>query len=112
MTAVVLLVVALLAANSPFLSDRLVYVIPLRKGKHAGWHLLELALMYFLVGGIGVLLERRMGASQSQGWEFYAVTGCMFLVFAFPGFTYRYLWRRRPSSHGAAQASGLEISAP
>jgi hypothetical protein len=109
MNTAVLLVVALLAANLPFLSDRLFYIISLPTGKHAGWHLLELVLAYFLVGGISVLLERQMGPTQSQGWEFYAVTGCMFLVFAFPGFTYRHLWRRRPSSHGAAQA--LETSA-
>jgi len=30
-----------------------------------------------------------------QGWEFYAVTGALFLTFAFPGFVYRYLYKNR-----------------
>ena len=39
-------------------------------------------------------MERAVGQNQSQGWEFYAVTGAMFLTLAFPGFVYRYLVRR------------------
>jgi hypothetical protein len=42
-----------------------------------------------------MLLEQQIAPRHSQNWEFYAVTACLFLVFAFPGFTYRYLWRRR-----------------
>ena len=40
------------------------------------------------------LLERRAGQIAPQGWEFYAVTGTLFLTLAFPGFVYRYLLRR------------------
>jgi hypothetical protein len=29
-----------------------------------------------------------------QGWQFYATTGALFIVFAFPGFVWRYLWRK------------------
>ena len=46
------------------------------------------------VGGIALLLERRAGQIAPQGWEFYAVTGTLFLTLAFPGFVYRYLLRR------------------
>ena len=38
--------------------------------------------------------ESRAGPVYRQRWEFYAVTVCLFLVFAYPGFIYRYLWRR------------------
>jgi hypothetical protein len=31
----------------------------------------------------------------SQTWEFYAISGCMFVVLAFPGFVLRYLRKRR-----------------
>jgi hypothetical protein len=46
------------------------------------------------VGGLGWLLSKKIGTPQHQGWEFYAVTGCLFIVMAYPGFVYRYLWRR------------------
>jgi len=91
----ILLLLAMAAANLPFLAGRLLFVIPLRHGKHLGWHLLELTILYFAIGGASILLEQQMGPRQTQNWEFYAVTACMFLVFAFPGFTYRYLWRKR-----------------
>lgn len=90
-----LLAIALLAANLPFLAERLLFVIPLGRGKHFGWRLLELVILYFVVGGVSMLLEAQMGMRHVQNWEFYAVTACLFLVFAFPGFTYRYLWRQR-----------------
>ncbi|WP_076999199.1 DUF2818 family protein [Variovorax sp. KK3] len=87
------LLVALAAANLPFLNERLFGVVPLgaRPKKSLGLRLLELVILYFLAGGIGLLFERRVGQISPQGWEFYAVTGALFLVLAFPGFTWRYL---------------------
>lgn len=92
---VILLVLALAAANLPFVAERLFFMFPLRQGKHLGWQLLELVVLYFLVGGVSILLEQQMAPRHPQNWEFYAVTACLFLVFGFPGFTYRYLWRKR-----------------
>lgn len=90
----ILLLLAFLAANLPWFSDRLFYVIPL-KSKHFGWQLLELIVLYFVVGAVARLVEQKvMGQTVSQHWEFYATTGCLFLVFAFPGFVWRYFWRR------------------
>jgi hypothetical protein len=91
------LLVALLAANLPFLNERLLGVVPLgpRTRKSLGLRLLELVILYFLAGGIGLLFERRAGQIAPQGWEFYAVTGALFLVLAFPGFTWRYLLKHR-----------------
>lgn len=95
-TAVIaLLLAALVAANLPFLVERIFFVLRAKGGQKAlGWRLLELVLLYFLVGGIALLLERKTGAPQQQNWEFYAITACLFLVLAYPGFVYRYLWRR------------------
>jgi len=56
--------------------------------------LLELLVLYFCVGALALLLERRLGQISPQTWEFYAVTGTLFLTLAFPGFVYRYLLRR------------------
>jgi hypothetical protein len=90
-----LLLLALAAANLPFIADRLLFVFPLKTQKNIAWHLLELVVLYFIVGGISMLLEYKVAPLHSQNWEFFAVTTCLFLVFAFPGFTYRYLWRKR-----------------
>lgn len=92
----VLLVLALVVANLPFFSERLFFLVPLKGGVKAfGWRLLEWLVFYFLLGGVAYLLEAKLGAVQHQRWEFYTVTVCLFLVLAFPGFIYRYLWRRR-----------------
>jgi hypothetical protein len=93
------LVAALLAANLPFLNQRLLGVVPLGRPKSLVIRLAELVLLYFLVGGLGLLLEQRAGQIAPQGWEFYAVTGALFLTFAFPGFVWRYLFKHR-KHHG------------
>ena len=94
LTHAILVLLALLAANVPWFSERLFFMMPVKK-KHAGWQLLELVVLYFVMGGIAFLSERlTMGQIAPQHWEFYATTACLFLVFAFPGFVWRYLWRR------------------
>ncbi len=94
LTHAILILLALLAANLPWFSGRLFYLIPLGN-KHVGWQLLELTVLYFAIGTIALFSERMtMGQAAPQHWEFYAITACLFLVFAFPGFVWRYLWRR------------------
>jgi hypothetical protein len=89
------IVAALLAANLPFLSQRFLAVIPLASGKNLAIRLAELVVMYFVVGGAGLLLEKRLGQIAPQGWEFYAITGTLFVTLAFPGFVWRYLLKHR-----------------
>lgn len=91
----VLIVLALLAANLPFVTHRVLLLGPRRDPKPLSWRLMELVMLYFLVGGVGLLLEKHAGQIAPQGWEFYAVTGTMFVTLAFPGFVYRYLMQRR-----------------
>jgi hypothetical protein len=86
---------AVIAANLPFVNHRLALVGPeAQPRKSLPVRLLELIALYFIVGGLAMLLERRAGQNAPQGWEFYAVTGTLFLTLAFPGFVYRYLLRR------------------
>lgn len=97
-TAAIWLVIAaaFVAANLPFLTDRLLMaVVPLKAPKSLGVRLAELVGWYFLVGGLGLLLEQRAGQIARQGWEFYAITAALFLTLAFPGFVWRYLSRHR-----------------
>ena len=82
---------AVSGAMLPFVSQRLFGVLTLSKPKTLGIRLLELVGCYFLVGGTALLLEKNAGQIAPQGWEFYAITGTMFITLAFPGFVYRYL---------------------
>ena len=91
-----LLVIAFGAANLPFFSERILFIkAPPIPGKALGWRLLELILLYFLVGALSIFLESRIGVVYPQTWEFYPVTFFLFVVFAYPGFVFRYLWRKR-----------------
>lgn len=90
-----MVVLALVAANLPFISNRLFVIYRLNIGKNLAARLGELVVWYLVVGAVGLLLEKSGGQIAPQGWEFYAVTGALFLTFAFPGFVYRYLFRKR-----------------
>jgi len=70
-------------------------VVALPRGKNLAVRLGELVLMYFVVGGIGLALEKHAGQIAGQGWEFFAITGALFLTLAFPGFVWRYLYKFR-----------------
>lgn len=86
---------AVIAANMPFLNGRLFLFIPLRGPEKSLWlRLLELGVLYVLVLGAAWLLEARIGNAFEQRWEFYAITVCLFLVAAYPGFVYRYLRKK------------------
>ena len=88
--------IAFIAANLPFLNHRVLAIGPLLQPRKAlPLRLGEMVVFYFVVGALGLLLEKRAGQIAPQGWEFYAVTGTLFITLAFPGFVYRYLVRRR-----------------
>jgi hypothetical protein len=91
------LLIAVLAANLPYFSSRLLLAGPKRTPKAFAWRLLELLLLGALTLGIGFLLEARLGQRQPQGWEFYAAFICLFLTLGFPGFVWCYL---RKGRHG------------
>ncbi len=94
-------VLALVLANLPFLSERILGIFAYRRQGVAAtksfWlRLLEVLVLYFLVGAIGMAFEASLGNVFAQGWEFYAITLTLFLVLAYPGFVYRYLMKRSP----------------
>lgn len=90
----VVIALALVAANLPFLSERLFLVRRLAGPKPLALRLGELVVWYLVVGGVALALEQSIGRIAPQGWEFYVVTGSLFLTLAFPGFVYRYLYKR------------------
>ena len=87
-----LLLLALIFANAPFLSRRLFGLIQLAH-KHFGHHLLELAAGFCLIGVLAYVLESRAGTVHPQDWEFYVTVLCLYLIFAFPAFVWRYFWQ-------------------
>ena len=88
------LVVAILAANLPFLNERVFVLGPQqRPAKAFGWRLLELLVFAGLTLALGSGLEASIGQRSPQGWEFYAAGVCLFLTLASPGFVWRYLRR-------------------
>ncbi len=86
---------ALLAANLPFVSHGFMAFYRLPSAKSLPLRLLELVLWYFITGAVALGLEYRAGQIAPQGWEFYAITGTLFVTFSFPGFVYRYLFKLR-----------------
>ncbi|NBV88182.1 MAG: DUF2818 family protein [Betaproteobacteria bacterium] len=100
LAAVLWLLVGCLLANLPFVLQRRFGF--LNGEKTFAFRLLELLLGYGLTLGFGLLLEGRLGAVQSQTWNFYAMTALLFLVMAYPGYVYRHLLRRR-SGYGAGR---------
>lgn len=95
-TQLFVVIAALVAANIPCIADRSFLGIPRSRDKSFALRLLELLIFYCLLGGVAALFERQAyGAIQPQGWAFYAITFCLFLVFAWPGFVWRYFWLSR-----------------
>ncbi|MBM3116307.1 DUF2818 family protein [Jeongeupia naejangsanensis] len=84
---------AALAANVPFVSGRLFGVLHLAN-KHFGWQLLEWVVYYLAVGGLAWGLESRLATPHSQNWQFYVTTLAMFAVLSWPGFVWRFFWRK------------------
>ena len=105
-----LIAIALIAANLPFINERLFGLIPLgsmrpettesgtapagQKDKSFWLRLIEIIVLYGLTGLLGYLFESAIGNPFKQRWEFYAITFSLFIVLAFPGFVVRYLMRR------------------
>ena len=89
------IVIAIAAANLPFLNERVFACVPTRwQGKPLIVRLAEMVVLYGVVGAIGIALEARLGNRFPQSWEFYAISACIFIVLAFPGFILRYLRKR------------------
>jgi Protein of unknown function (DUF2818) len=95
-----IVLVALVFANLPFVNQRIFALVPtpgVAAGarKSAWWRIGELLVLYGATGVLGFALEAQAGNRFEQGWQFYAITLSLFVVFAFPGFTYQYLVKRR-----------------
>ena len=90
------ILLALVCANLPFVNQRLFAAVGLKWARKPLWlRLVELFVWYVVAGLAGFAVEASLGNAFPQGWQFFAITGCMMLVFAFPGFTWQYLVKHR-----------------
>jgi hypothetical protein len=87
-----LLLVMLLLANMPFITDRWLGLW----GSHKafGGRALEWLGGFILWTLLAWLLERQMAPPHDQKWHFFVTTLVLFGVAAFPGFVWRYFWRK------------------
>ncbi|MDH5357628.1 MAG: DUF2818 family protein [Gammaproteobacteria bacterium] len=93
MSSVVLILVFLVIANLPWISERILLVYPLNGSKSVLVRLIELMVFYIVSLLIAIAYELRFsGEIYPQGWEFFVTTFCSFLVLAVPGVIYRYQW--------------------
>lgn len=89
------IVLAVVAANLPFVVQRF-FLLGQRMASKPWWlYLLEMLLLYVLVGTLARWVEARLGQVHEQGMAFYVITGSLFLLFAFPGLVYRHLVKRQ-----------------
>ena len=63
-----LILLALVAANMPFFNQRIMLLGPQRVSKPLFWRLMELFVLYFVVGGVGLAFENHGGQVAPQGW--------------------------------------------
>jgi hypothetical protein len=99
-----LIALALITANLPFVTERVFGAVTWKQGgapavKPLWMRLIEVVVFYAIVGALGFAAESALGNRFTQTWEFYAITFCLFLVLGYPGFVYRYLFRH----HGGRQ---------
>lgn len=92
----ILIALAVAAANLPFISERLFALIPIKSWirKPAAAIVIELAVLYLIIGLVGYGFETAIMNPFARTWEFYVTTLCIFLVLGYPGFVYRYLLKK------------------
>lgn len=91
-----------LLANLPFFCSRFMGVLPMRARKLGFALFFEVALCYALaLLGLGLVESYLEGLNYKQGWEFYVVVSCLFVVAGFPGFVHHFFWRTPAASQTA-----------
>jgi hypothetical protein len=91
-----LIALAAVTANLPFLSERVFAIFRWRRHgalavKPFWLRMVEVLVFFVIVGLLGFAFEAALGNPFRQGWQFYAIALCLYLVLGYPGFVIRYL---------------------
>lgn len=91
---VTVVAILLLLANLPFFTVRFMGLVDVGRPKPGRWLLVEVFSCYVLAL-LGVLfVEHQLeGVSYTQGWAFYSILSCLFVVAGFPGFVRFFFWK-------------------
>ena len=94
MTIFLIIFLAIFFANLPWATNQFLIFFK-RPKKNKALIIIELIVFYFIFGGFLLFIEKQIiGNTHNQDWEFYAITFCLFIVFSFPGFIYRVIWKK------------------
>ena len=89
-----IILLSIVIANLPWLSNKLFLVFEVGNKKSLAWVLTELISLYLVWGLVLMFIENQVvGNIHNQDWEFYVVTFCLFIIFTFPGFIYKVIWK-------------------
>jgi hypothetical protein len=89
-----IILLSIVIANLPWLSNKLFLVVEVGNKKSLAWVLTELICLYLVWGLVLMFIENQVvGNIHNQDWEFYVVTFCLFIIFTFPGFIYKVIWK-------------------
>lgn len=90
----ILLITAIVLANLPFMLATRLFIF-IKVPEKSFWINIAEWFLYFIITGVfAYLLENKsMGHVAPQDWEFYTINLFMFMIFAFPGFVYRYNYK-------------------
>jgi hypothetical protein len=91
-----LLILAAILANLPFVLPRFVGFFRIANSDHKPvvFILFELMLGFAFLLFAGFMFESFAGGLYSKSWTFFVVMFFLFLVMAYPGFVYRFFWRK------------------
>ncbi len=85
---------AIFFANLPWVTNYFLFFFKKPK-KNKLLIMIELIIFYLIFGNFLLLIEKQIiGNTHNQDWEFYVITFCLFLVFSFPGFIYKVIWKK------------------
>ncbi|NOY67087.1 MAG: DUF2818 family protein [Gammaproteobacteria bacterium] len=94
MNLILILLLALIAANLTWFSEKFLFFMALKTKKPLKIRLLEIIFMYLIIGALAMGFEfKTAGQLHPQSWEFYVITFCLFIVFSLPGFLYTFLFK-------------------
>ena len=93
MSPFMLIIVVLVLANIPWLTERFFLIFVIAGGKTVLLRLVELLAFYLLSLVVAAMVEMQFsGNVHAQEWEFFWSTFCAYLVLSVPGLIYRYQW--------------------
>lgn len=80
-------------ANLPFINKNLFYIFPVSY-KNIKLYLIEWIFNFIIFLIISFGLESINSKVYHQGRRFYLILLCLYIVFSFPGFIFRYFWKK------------------